>query len=139
MRVADIVQNELKPLITGWKHSEIRAQDRAISIFEKDDTLVAFGGIGVNAARIAADAAYNYANRSVSLMISAGLAGALVPELRVGHVLVPETIISESEDTNIETASGIGVLLTAGAVAGRKIIRLCGQRPLPCKTTCACR
>src|SRR5205807_10294089 len=50
------------------------------------------------------------------------------PGTQVGHVLVPETIISESEDTKIETASGIGVLLTAGAVAGLAHKRLFAEK-----------
>jgi adenosylhomocysteine nucleosidase len=51
-------------------------------------------------------------------MISAGLAGALVPELKVGHVFVPERIIGDSDNNEIETASGMGTLVTVGAIAG---------------------
>lgn len=126
------LENELKPFITGWKSTSITAQGRTVRLFERDDILVAFGGIGVIAARIAADAAYNHIlrryNERINLMISAGLAGSLVPELRVGYVLMPETIISESEDTTIETSSGIGVLLTAGAVAGLKHKQLFAEK-----------
>jgi adenosylhomocysteine nucleosidase len=51
-------------------------------------------------------------------MISAGLAGALVPELKVGDVFVPELIIGDSDNNMIETASGMGTLVTVGAIAG---------------------
>src|SRR4051812_41316937 len=96
----------------------MRTQNRTIRIYEKDDTLIAFGGIGGNSARIAADTAYSHADRNVSLMISAGLAGALVPELKVGQVFVPEVIIGDSDNNEIETASGMGKLVTVGAIAG---------------------
>src|SRR4051812_38988487 len=96
----------------------MRTQNRTIRIYEKDDTLIAFGGIGGNSARIAADAAYSHAQRNVSLMISAGLAGALVPELKVGDVFIPESIIGDSDNNTIETASGMGTLVTVGAIAG---------------------
>jgi adenosylhomocysteine nucleosidase len=112
------LERELAPLISEWKRTDVRAQNHTIRIFEKDDTLVAFGGIGGNSARIAADAAYSYAQRDVSLMISAGLAGALVRELKVGDVFVPELIIGDSDNNMIETASGMGTLVTVGAIAG---------------------
>src|SRR6059058_1666049 len=97
------LERELSPLIPGWKRTQVRAQNRTIRIFERNDTLVAFGGIGGNSARIAADAAYNHAHRDVTLMISAGLAGALVPQLKVGQVFIPELIIGDSDNNMIET------------------------------------
>jgi adenosylhomocysteine nucleosidase len=112
------LERELAPFISGWRRTDVRAQNRTIRIYENADTLVAFGGIGGNSARIAADTAYQHANRSVSLMISAGLAGALVPELKVGGVFVPEFIIGDSDNNTIETASGMGTLVTVGAIAG---------------------
>jgi nucleoside phosphorylase len=112
------LERELAPLTQAWARTEVRAQNHTIRIFEKDNTIVAFGGIGGNSARIAADAAYAHAGRNVSLFISAGLAGALVPELKVGHVFIPELIIGDSDNNMIETASGMGTLVTVGAIAG---------------------
>src|SRR3954468_908345 len=112
------LERELAPLTQAWARTEVRAQNHTIRIYEKDNTLIAFGGIGGNSARIAADAAYAHAGRNVSLFISAGLAGALVPELKVGDVFVPELIIGDSDNNMIETASGMGTLVTVGAVAG---------------------
>jgi adenosylhomocysteine nucleosidase len=112
------LERELAPLISGWQRTDVRAQNRTIRIYEKDNILVAFGGIGGNSARIAADAAYNHAQRSVSLFISAGLAGALVPDLKVGQVFIPKLIIGDSDNNEIETPSGTGTLITVGAIAG---------------------
>src|SRR3954468_21502382 len=112
------LERELSPLISSWHRTEVRAQNRTIRIFEKDEVVVAFGGIGGNSARIAADAAYSHAQRDVSLMISAGLAGGLVPELKVGQVFVPELIIGDSDNNMIETVSGRGTLVTVGAISG---------------------
>jgi adenosylhomocysteine nucleosidase len=112
------LERELAPLISGWHRTEVRTQNRTVRIYQKDDTLVAFGGIGGISARIAAEAAYQHADRNVSLFISAGLAGALVPELKTGQVFIPESIISDSDNNTIETASGMGTLVTVGAIAG---------------------
>lgn len=112
------LERELAPLIQGWQRTEVRTQNRTIRIYEKDDTLVVFGGMGGISARIATEAAYQHANHSLSLIISAGLAGALVPELKVGGVFVPEFIIGDSDNNTIETASGMGTLVTVGAIAG---------------------
>jgi adenosylhomocysteine nucleosidase len=122
------LERELAPLISGWPRTEVRAQNRTIRIYEKDDTLVAFGGIGGNSARIAADTAYSHTQRNVSLFISAGLAGALVPELKVGQVFVPERIIGDSDNNEIETASGMGTLVTVGAIAGAQHKELFGEK-----------
>lgn len=118
------LERELAPLISGWQRTDVRAQNRTIRIFERGETLIAFGGIGGNSARIAADAAYTHAGRNLSLMISAGLAGALVPELKVGHVFIPKLIIGDSDNNEIETSSGKGTLVTAGAIAGLEHKRL---------------
>jgi adenosylhomocysteine nucleosidase len=112
------LERELAPLIMGWRRADVRTQNRTIRIYEHAHTLVAFGGIGGNSARIAADAAYNHAHRDVSLMISAGLAGGLLPELKVGQVFLPKTIIGDSDNNTIETISGSGTLVTVGAIAG---------------------
>src|SRR5579863_2838051 len=122
------LERELASLIRGWKQATVRAQNRRVRIFEKDDALVAFGGIGGNAARIAADAAYNHAGRAVDLMISAGLAGGLVPEVKVGQVLMPKTIIGDSDNNRIELTSGAGTLVSAGAIAGLSHKRLFAEK-----------
>jgi hypothetical protein len=41
-----------------------------------------------------------------------------VPQLKVGHVFIPELIIGDSDNNMIETASGMGTLVTVGAIAG---------------------
>jgi nucleoside phosphorylase len=112
------LEREVAPLVRGWKSTSIVSQRRTIKIFENDNTLVACGGIGGISARIATDAAYNHAQGKMGLFISAGFAGALVPELKVGDIFEPASIIGDSDNNTIETALGHGVLVSAGAIAG---------------------
>lgn len=112
------LERELMPLIAGWRRTEVRSQNRTIRIFEKGDALVVFGGIGGNSARIAADTAFSHAAQDVSHMISAGLAGGLTPDLKVGDLFIPELVIGDSDNNMIETVSGKGTLVSVGAIAG---------------------
>jgi hypothetical protein len=89
-----------------------------MKIFESDNAIVALGGIGGISARIATDAAWRFADGKISRFISAGFAGALVPDLKVGDIFEPASIVGESDNNTIETESGSGILVSAGAIAG---------------------
>lgn len=112
------LERELSPLVHGWTHSATISQNRRVHIYESDAALVAFAGIGVINARIAAAAAHAHAKGEIAQFISAGLAGALVPELEVGDIVTPRLIIDDVDGGQIEAASGEGTLVTASSIAG---------------------
>src|SRR6266404_3470517 len=90
------LEREIAPLVKGWKNTSVDSQRRTIKIFENDRVIVACGGIGGISARIATDAVWRYANANIGLFVSAGFAGALVPDLKVGDIFEPAAIIGDS-------------------------------------------
>jgi hypothetical protein len=112
------LEREIAPLVKGWTATSVDSQRRTIKIFERDNVIVACGGIGGISARIATDAVWRYAYSNVAMFVSAGFAGALVPELKVGDIFEPAIIIGDSDNNTIETAGGKGKLVSAGAIAG---------------------
>jgi nucleoside phosphorylase len=64
-----------------------RARRRDFTFYESKYAVAVCGGIGAEAARRAAEAAIVV--YSPEVIISAGIAGALVPELHVGETVFP--------------------------------------------------
>jgi hypothetical protein len=112
------LEREIAPLVKGWKTTTIESQRRTVKMFENERVIVACGGIGGISARIATDAVWRHANTNIEIFISAGFAGALVPELKTGDIFEPATIIGDSDNNTIETVRGKGKLVSAGAIAG---------------------
>jgi nucleoside phosphorylase len=110
---------ELHLLVKGWAHRTISTQNREVQIWESDHALAACAGIGGVSARIATDAAYKAASCETRLIISAGLAGALTPDLKVADIVQPATIADGVDGLSITTAHGTGTLLTSGALVGK--------------------
>lgn len=108
---------ELESLTRGWQRRELTAQNRTVTLWESDRAIAACAGIGGICARIATDAAYKAANGDVSLIISAGLAGALSPDLRIADIVQPAVVADGVDGLSITTAHGTGTLITSGAIA----------------------
>jgi hypothetical protein len=109
---------ELAPLTRDWDRKEIAAQNRRVLVWESDRAIAACAGIGSIAARVATDAAYKAAKGEISLIISAGLAGALSPALHVADIVQPATLTDGVDGLSIQTAAGgQGTLITAGSLA----------------------
>jgi uridine phosphorylase len=102
----------------GWQRRELTAQNRTVALWESDRAIAACAGIGAICARIATDVAYKAVNGDVSLIISAGLAGALSPDLRVADIVQPTVVTDGVDGLSISTArGGFGTLITSGAIA----------------------
>ncbi len=110
---------ELSLFVKGWTRRRLTLQGREVQIWESENALAACAGIGGVSARIATDAAYKAAHGEAALIISAGLAGALSPELKVADIVQPATITDGVDGLSIPTAQGTGTLITSGAVAGK--------------------
>jgi adenosylhomocysteine nucleosidase len=118
------LDREIADFVRGWKRADIQCSMRTVRLYESDNGIVAVAGIGAVSARVAADTAYKRANGAISQFVSAGLAGALTPEWKVGDVFRPATIIDEADDVSIPTSDGAGTLITAGTIADEQVKRI---------------
>ena len=123
------LEREVRPLVRGWKSYRLPAADglHRLLFFESERAVVVCGGIGREAATEATRTVIERYRPQV--VISAGFAGAVVPELHVASILNPAKVIAASTGTAFETGgAGSGVLLTAAAVAGPEEKRRLAQR-----------
>jgi adenosylhomocysteine nucleosidase len=86
--------------------------------YELHSAVIVCGGIGQAAARRAAEALI--AEYLPGTIISTGFAGALQPQLKVGHVFIPAEILDVAGGRRFQTASGTGLLATVNGIAGEK-------------------
>jgi adenosylhomocysteine nucleosidase len=119
--IISALEREVAPLVKGWRvlRDPVPAAYRK---FQKDGVVVVCGGVGARAARRATEGALDLYRPG--LVVSTGLAGALVPELKVGEVLVPAVVVSAATQERFTIPGGTGVLVTASGVAGSKAKRL---------------
>jgi adenosylhomocysteine nucleosidase len=112
------MEQEVRPLIRGWKVRMIEHSGRGYRLFENGDAALVCGGIGAEAARRATEAMI----REVSpvRVISVGFAGALDGSLQVGQVLEPRTVINAADGARTEVGSGEGILVSSATVAGNE-------------------
>jgi adenosylhomocysteine nucleosidase len=116
------MEREVAPLIRSWKvRTNVRTLEhggRRYRLFENGEATLVCAGIGAEAARRAAEAVI----REVQpvRVISVGFAGALDPELQVGHVFEPRTVINAADGVRTEVGSGEGILVSSTTVAGEE-------------------
>jgi adenosylhomocysteine nucleosidase len=123
------LEREVRPLVRGWKSYRLPAADglHRLRFFESEGAVVVCGGIGREAATEATRTVIERYRPQV--VISAGFAGAVVPELRVASILSPAKVIAAATGTAFETGgAGGGILVTVAAVAGSEEKRRLAQR-----------
>jgi adenosylhomocysteine nucleosidase len=89
------LERELHPLIRNWPSTVARHEGREFRFYESSYAIAVCGGIGEEVARRAAEAAI--VRYSPELLISAGVCGALTPELRVGDTIFPAIVIDAGD------------------------------------------
>jgi len=122
------MEREIAPLVKGrgWRPTDLVSGP--YRCFESESAVVVCAGIGPKAAAAAAEKVI--AARRPRLVVSAGLAGALIPGLRVGQIFVPVSIVSSCSSfrLNLSHGKGDGVLVSASGIAGLEAKRmLCRQ------------
>lgn len=124
-RVAVIaaMERELKPLIQGWALNVIRVGDRSLLCYERNDVVVLFCGMGRERAEQAARAVVE--RYSPQVLISAGVAGALIRSLKPGSLVLPNVIVDAATGTEYRCevggdVVGGGVLVTTFEIANTK-------------------
>jgi nucleoside phosphorylase len=89
---------------------------RSFTFFELDDTVLVCAGIGLDAARRAAEAIISiYQPHEIS---SVGFAGALTSTLHVGDIFTPAIIVDARDGSRTQLENGQGTLITFMSVAG---------------------
>jgi adenosylhomocysteine nucleosidase len=96
------LEHEIRPLIRNWSRKTFSHEGRQFTAYESNYAVAICSGIGPEAGRRAAQAAIvTYAPR---LLITAGIAGALVPELKTGETIFPAVVIDAGDSSRHQTA-----------------------------------
>jgi|HubBroStandDraft_6_1064221.scaffolds.fasta_scaffold00082_29 adenosylhomocysteine nucleosidase len=114
------LEREVRGLTRSSNRVEQRYEGRSFIFFERDEMVVVCGGIGLEAARRAAEAVI--ALYRPTLVQSVGFAGALDGSLRVGDVFSAAVVIDARDGTRVEIdgAGRHGALVSFMAIAGVK-------------------
>ncbi len=119
------LEREVSGLTKSLNRVEQQYGGRRFVFFEGDEIVIVCGGIGVEAARRAAEAAI--ALYSPAMLQSVGFAGALDADLRVGDLFMPAFVIDARDGSRIEIEGAPGLeggrqerssLVTFASVAG---------------------
>ena len=119
------LRREVKPLLENgnWKTTKRQRGQQEIAILETDRAMLVCGGMGGGPAAEAAEALHEFSGGAISLVISAGLAGALVESLKVGDIFCPEWVYTtqphaDGAPRRLRSSAGRGGLVSVPGVAG---------------------
>jgi adenosylhomocysteine nucleosidase len=117
-KVAIVValEREVSPIIERWRSEEREYDGRKFRFFENDRAVVVSGGIGKEAARRATEAVVSLYKPTT--VISAGFAGALDSELKVGMPVPVRKVIDASDGSSYDLEGGTFTLISTSEVAG---------------------
>ena len=110
------LDRELAPLVRHWQSFPFNYNGHNFCAYEHENMVAVAGGIGPAAATVAARAMVDQYRPQV--LISAGVAGALLQSLKVGSVITPNVIIDSATGTEYRSDLGRGVLVTESKIAG---------------------
>ena len=103
---------EVERLVRGWREQRLPGK---IVVYTRDTAVVACAGMGAARAALAVEAAM--AAGPVTALISAGLAGACDPVLRVGDIVHAGVVIDSRSGERFGASDAAPVLVTASAIA----------------------
>src|SRR5256886_11599709 len=96
------IQRELWPLVKSWRSTALEHEGREFTFYESDYAVAVCSGMGAECGRRGAEAIV--VKYSPELVISAGVAGALVAELHVGDTVFPASVIDARDGSRHETS-----------------------------------
>ena len=120
------MERELAPLVRGWKRGALSSAGKTFALFESDGALAVVAGIGRRNAEQAARAVVT--QYRPALLISAGLAGAMIRSLKAGSVFTPSLVVDAADGAEYRCVadgnhvSG-GILVSSGEIAGAEAKR----------------
>jgi adenosylhomocysteine nucleosidase len=100
--IVGALHRELHPLVKAWPRTVVEHEGRSFTFYQGNYAVVVCGGIGAEAARRAAEAVI--VRYSPEIVLSAGIAGALVPDLPVGETIFPTLVIDAQDGSRHQTA-----------------------------------
>jgi adenosylhomocysteine nucleosidase len=106
------MRREVAPMLSGAR--AIHADD--VEFYELENAVVAMAGMGRQAAGRAAEAVV--ARYTPGLLVSAGIAGALTPGLKVGHLIRARQVVDADSGAHFVTQGGVGTVVTVSSVSG---------------------
>jgi len=109
------LKREVAPLIKDWHCIRTAYSGRNFEFFENGCTVLVCGGIGAEAARRATEAVINL--HRPKEVVSIGFVGALDPDLQVGNIVEPATVIDARDGSRVTTDRGAGILVSFPSVA----------------------
>lgn len=115
LAIVAALEREVSGLLRNCSRVEREFQGRNFIFFEQGETVIVCGGIGMEAARRAAEAVI--ALYHPALVQSVGFAGALHPSLHVGDVFSPAVVVDARDGSRVEIERGKGILITFMTVA----------------------
>jgi adenosylhomocysteine nucleosidase len=104
---------EVAPLLAKMKTQPLHVD--GVELFELPEAMVAVGGIGEKRARHSAELVIEHAQPK--LLVSAGMAGALSPNLRVGDVGRMREVVDVATGDRYPTRGGEWVLATSPGIS----------------------
>ncbi len=104
------MQREISGLVKDWRPVTMEWHGHRWRAFESGHAIVVCSGIGPLAAAGAAEA---LCREKVEVLISAGFAGALVPAMRAGAPLTPDTVVDADTGARFAALFGGGILVSA--------------------------
>jgi adenosylhomocysteine nucleosidase len=118
------LERELRPLVKvkGWSRSPLESGERTFVVYRSGDVIALAGGIGSRRAELAARAVVEQFHPQI--LVSAGLAGALIRTLKAGSVVTPNVVVDAANgaeyrcNTSGDVVGG-GVLVSAAEIAGQ--------------------
>jgi adenosylhomocysteine nucleosidase len=115
------LDRELHPLVDDWNSSPLHSSGGTFKCYHAGGWVAIAGGIGSARAELAARAVME--NYHPQMLVSAGLAGALIRSLRAGSIVTPNLIVDAATGTEYRSSLGGdviggGVLVTSEEIAG---------------------
>ena len=96
------LEHELRPLIKHWPQTKSHHDGREFTFYEAPYAVAVCSGIGPEPGRRASEAII--AQYSPAFLVSAGVAGGLTSDLKVGETIFPVTIIDASDGSRYQSA-----------------------------------
>jgi nucleoside phosphorylase len=120
------MEREIAPLVRGWQRGTLSSGERKSMFFERDGVIAVVSGIGCKNAELAVRAVVQQCRTEI--LISAGLAGALIHSLKVGSVFTPSVVVDAASGAEYRCTADAnhvsgGVLVSAAEIAGAEAKR----------------
>jgi adenosylhomocysteine nucleosidase len=102
---------EVSGLVKGWERREVA---RLVFVYRKGDAVVTCAGMGAGRITLAVQAALA---EGATELVSAGLAGACDPGLKIGDVVRAGVVVDSATGERFGNSGAGRVLVTAGSIA----------------------